>query len=291
MNDRTLRLFVGPNFFELVRNNGHSLLPIYNQRTSAALDHSADGTTLRTRRLLSRPPAAATSFPQRDQRLGDDGHFIYVCMGGQVFCRLIELDAKDFENDEDFLRELHDCCSSHWSQLLLLFTMSASDQVHLKQFHFMTNGPIVRCSRTSSLPPTTHEQYRHQGADITFREDMIVHDLRKYARRQWYGQSSDAISDRICSGQHRIVLDAIPKKVPDRLVYLKGREGWGLHISLRLCYYRLAICMAGWMIASSVSVALLLNRQAASLQDAFVPAGISLTLFLFYVGLMTGLRK
>lgn len=291
MSDRPLQVFVGPTLFDSVRSNENTILPRYNQRDCTYPGHSANVTTLPPRSRRARPSEDPTSFQQQDSRPRCHGHFIYLCMGGPIYCRLVELDAKEFENDDAFMKHLYRRCRAQWSQLWLLLTMSAADQVHLKQFHFMTNGPVVRCSRTSSLPPTAHEQYRHQGPDVECREDMLVHDLQRYSKHLWPGSRGDAVFDRMSSGQERVILDAIPKKVPYGLEYLKGHEGWGLHISLRLCYYRLAICMAGWAALSAVSVALLLDQNTGTLQDAVVPAGLSLTLFLFYVGLVAGLRK
>lgn len=271
--------------------NGSSILPSYNQRAHASSVQSTASSSPRNTHRRARPPEDAISLQERDVRLRGDGQFIYICMGGEVFCRLIEVDAKEFDSDEAFLRELNRRCRSKWSQLWLLITMSASDQVHLKQFHFVSNGPVVRCSRTSSLPPDTHEQYRHWGPDVTCREDMILYHLQKYGERQWLGQPSGVAPERLYLDQERFILNAIPKKVPYRLEHRQGHEGWGIHISLRLCYFRLAICMAGWAAISAVSIALLLERKVGSLQDAVVPTGLSLTLFLFYVGLMAGLRK
>lgn len=140
----------------------------------------------------------------------------------------------------------------------------------------------------SSLPECQH--YRHNGADVHCREDMITYHLQKHSS-QWQRPLLQDSVTCLLPGQERMILDAIPKKIPWRLEKRKGNEGYGVQVDIRICYYKLSIGFILWAMLSAVFVAWWLKKRPGSLQDALAPGLLSLSLFLFYANLITGLRK
>jgi hypothetical protein len=169
----------------------------------------------------------------------------------------------------------------------------AQHGIDTPQFRFMSTSEDVRttrvqCSRVSALP--SEPSYKHHGADVQSREDMISHEFQHQIAMSWQLRSSAMEEESIISHCDYTILDAIPKKYPWPLQCNIGQQGWDLQIRLRFCYTQFWKCVLFWSIASGAFIGFWLWLRPGDLQGAFAPPGILSVLLMAYAAHLRKIR-
>lgn len=109
------------------------ILPTHSQSGSAVGPPPTSPPTPRNGHRRTQRPELRLRPEVQDLRLAGDGEFIYACVGGKVFCEVLEFDARKYATDDDFILALYNRCVETVGWFHLLVTMSTCDRVFLKQ--------------------------------------------------------------------------------------------------------------------------------------------------------------